>query len=64
VELGNAPHHKLGIGMLFDTIRDAVVVASAETERIVLWNQTAARTFGYSAKETRSSSVLTAPLPW
>jgi PAS domain S-box-containing protein len=41
----------LGIGRLFDTLRDAVVVADANAERIVLWNPAATRIFGYSAEE-------------
>lgn len=50
---GRAPLHpdQLGIGRLFDTVRDAVVVADAETGRIVLWNPPAARLFGYSERE-------------
>jgi PAS domain S-box-containing protein len=41
----------LGPGWLFDSIRDAVVVADAETGRIVLWNPFASELFGYSADE-------------
>lgn len=40
-----------GIGVLFDSVADAVVVGDAETERIVLWNQAAEHIFGYSASE-------------
>jgi PAS domain S-box-containing protein len=51
VELGDATRQRLGIGILFDTIRDVVVAASARSETIVLWNETAALTFGYSSQE-------------
>jgi PAS domain-containing protein len=36
----------LGIGQLFETVRDAVVVADADTGRIVLWNPAAALSYG------------------
>jgi len=41
----------LGIGELFERIRDAAIVAEAKTQRIVLWNPAAASIFGYSASE-------------
>ena len=41
----------LGIGRLYEAIRDAVVVADARTGRIVLWNPAASRIFGYSRPE-------------
>jgi PAS domain S-box-containing protein len=42
---------KLGIGKLFEMVRDAVVVAEAETQRMILWNPAAERVFGYPASE-------------
>jgi PAS domain S-box-containing protein len=41
----------VGIGRLFESIRDAVVVAEADTGRIVLWNPAATEIFGYSPTE-------------
>jgi PAS domain S-box-containing protein len=41
----------LGIGSLFERIQDAVIVALAKTQRIVLWNPAATNIFGYSASE-------------
>ncbi len=45
----------VGLGKLFSTIRDAVVVGDPETGRIVLWNDAAERMFGYTAKEAVGS---------
>ncbi len=41
----------LGIGRLFEKVRDAVIVAEAETQQIVLWNRMATTIFGYSTTE-------------
>jgi PAS domain S-box-containing protein len=55
----------LGFGRLFERIQDAVIVANADTQRIVLWNPAAARMFGYSAAEAvklRVEALVPEPL--
>jgi PAS domain S-box-containing protein len=47
----------LGIGRLFEHVRDAVVVADVTSGRIVLWNPTAERMFGYTAHEALGMPV-------
>jgi len=55
----------LGFGRLFERIRDAVIVADARTQHIVLWNPAAAKMFGYSASEAlklRVEALVPEPL--
>ena len=47
----------LGMGRLFESIRDAVIVADANTGTIVLWNPAAETIFGYSTAEALGMSV-------
>jgi PAS domain S-box-containing protein len=47
----------LGPGWLFASIRDAVVVADAESGRIALWNAAATALFGFTADETLGTSL-------
>jgi PAS domain S-box-containing protein len=47
----------LGIGRLFERIQDAVIVAAATTQQIVLWNPAATNIFGYSASEALEMRV-------
>jgi PAS domain S-box-containing protein len=47
----------LGIGELFEMIRDAVIVADAQTQRIVIWNPAATNIFGYSISEGLELSI-------
>jgi PAS domain S-box-containing protein len=42
---------QFGIGRLFEHVRDAVIVADAGSERILLWNKGATEMFGYAAAE-------------
>src|SRR5215218_1859527 len=49
----------LGIGKLFERTRDAVIVADAETQQIVLWNPAATNIFGYSTSEALELRVET-----
>lgn len=44
---------QLGIGRLFQEVRDAIIVADAHSERIVAWNVCAASLFGYSEEEAK-----------
>ncbi len=41
----------VGIGRLFGSVRDAVILADTKTQQIVLWNPAATRIFGYSPSE-------------
>src|SRR3982074_341080 len=41
----------LGPGWLFASIRDAVIVADAETGRIALWNPAASQLLGFAPDE-------------
>ena len=41
----------MGIGKLFESMRDAVIVAEADTGQIVLWNPAATEVFGYPPAE-------------
>ncbi len=42
---------ELGIGRLFESVRDVIIVADASTGQIILWNSVATKVFGYSASE-------------
>jgi PAS domain S-box-containing protein len=42
---------QFGIGRLFEHVRDAVIVADAGSERILLWNKGATEIFGYDVDE-------------
>lgn len=41
----------LGIGILFEVVRDAIVVGRADTGRIVAWNHAATDMFGYTTEQ-------------
>src|SRR5829696_3087375 len=48
---------ELGIGKLFERIREAVIVADARNQRIVLWNPAATNIFGYSISEALKLTI-------
>jgi PAS domain S-box-containing protein len=48
---------EVGIGRLFESVRDAVILADTETQRILLWNQAATEIFGYSTSEARKLRI-------
>src|SRR5215204_7246759 len=48
---------ELGLGTLFGRIREAVIVADATTQRIVLWNPAATNIFGYSISEALKLTI-------
>src|SRR5215203_3086777 len=55
----------MGFGRLFERIRDAVIVADAKSQRIILWNVAATKMFGYSASEAlklRVEALVPEPL--
>jgi PAS domain S-box-containing protein len=54
---GRLAPQDMGMGHLFESIRDAVIVADANTGRMVLWNPTAENIFGYSRAEAVGMSV-------
>src|SRR3712207_408043 len=47
----------LGLGELFERVREAVIVADARTQRIVLWNPAATNIFGYSIAEALELNI-------
>src|SRR4051812_21320292 len=53
----------MGMGRLFESVRDAVIVAEANTGRIVLWNSAATKIFGYSASEASNELRIEALVP-
>jgi PAS domain S-box-containing protein len=53
----NAAATDLDVGVLFDRLLDAVIVARLNTGRIELWNLAAEKLFGFSAQEARGQSI-------
>src|SRR5688500_16995816 len=54
---GRLAPQDLGMGRLFESVRDAVIVADANTGRMVLWNPAAEKIFSYSTAEALGMSV-------
>ena len=49
--------HQLGLGTLFEAMRDGVVVAEANEGLILLWNPAATQIFGYAKEEVIGQSI-------
>lgn len=49
--------HQLGLGTLFDTMTDGIVVAEANQGLILLWNPAASRIFGYTKAEVLGKPI-------
>src|ERR1700736_4155121 len=47
------------IGPIFDRASDALIIGDASTGRIVMWNESAAHLFGYTAHEAVGMSIET-----
>src|SRR5579864_7743975 len=47
----------LGLGVLFERVLEAIVVARLSSGRIVLWNPAAVKLFGYTAEEAVGQSL-------
>ncbi|MBO0879538.1 MAG: PAS domain S-box protein, partial [Mycobacterium sp.] len=47
----------VGIGRLFQAVRDAVIVADASSGQILLWNPAAETLFGYTPEEAIGMSI-------
>jgi PAS domain S-box-containing protein len=56
-ELYGSSPSEFGFGLLFDSIRDAVVVCDLRDQTIVMWNPAAEAMFGYSPDEAIGSSL-------
>src|SRR5579872_1445372 len=48
---------ELDVGLLFDRLLDAIVIARLTTGRIVMWNNAAQKLFGYSAADAIGKSI-------
>ena len=49
----------VGIGRLFDSVRDAIILADTETQQIRLWNPAATDIFVYSTSEALELRIET-----
>ncbi len=57
-EPAGTPRLSFGIGRLFDLVSDAVIVASARSGRVVMWNRAATALFGIARDEAIDSSLV------